>query len=105
MRRIKIYITPAFGKTNFLKGAMKIKEQEIKDLMKRTIQVSLRMPPKNPKRIDRILKLVEKYWKQNPDLRLGQLIGNMSVINDSYFMTDELLEMKLKEVIKEMNKK
>jgi len=50
---------------------------------------------KSPDRIVRILKLVEKYWKKNPDQRLGQLIGNLSEQNDSYFMSDELLEQKL----------
>ena len=29
---------------------------------------------RDPKRIDRILKLIEKAWKKYPDLRLGQLL-------------------------------
>ncbi len=29
---------------------------------------------RNPKRIKRILKLIEKIWKKNPDLRLGQFV-------------------------------
>jgi hypothetical protein len=28
-------------------------------------------------RIDRILALLEVYWKRNPDLRLGQVICNL----------------------------
>jgi len=28
-------------------------------------------------RIDRILALLEAYWKKHPDLRIGQIICNM----------------------------
>lgn len=31
---------------------------------------------RDPKRIDRILKLLRAYWTQYPDLRLGQILGN-----------------------------
>ena len=31
---------------------------------------------RDPKRIERILKLLEKLWKQYPDQRFGQLLGN-----------------------------
>lgn len=31
---------------------------------------------RDPKRIKRILKLLEVYWTQYPDLRLGQILGN-----------------------------
>lgn len=32
---------------------------------------------RDPKRINRILKLVGKLWKKYPDLRLGQLLGGL----------------------------
>ena len=50
------------------------------------------------KRIKRILKLIEKIWKKNPDLRLYQLLGNCFQYGDNYYKDDNLLEMRLKEV-------
>ena len=51
---------------------------------------------RNPKRIDRILKLIEKIWKAYPDLRLCQLIGNCFVRdNDNYYEEDYKLEKRL----------
>lgn len=31
---------------------------------------------RDPKRIDRVLKLLKIYWTKYPDLRLGQILGN-----------------------------
>jgi len=31
---------------------------------------------RDPKRIDRILRLIKKIWKKHPDYRLGQLLSN-----------------------------
>lgn len=36
---------------------------------------------RNPDRIIPFLRLVEKSWLQQPDLRFGQLIHNMITIN------------------------
>jgi hypothetical protein len=33
---------------------------------------------RDPERIDRILAQIRTYWKTNPDIRLGQLICNIS---------------------------
>ena len=47
------------------------------------------------KRIDRILKLIEKAWKKNPDSRLGQLLINTasSRFEDGvYYYEDDALE-------------
>ena len=52
---------------------------------------------RNPKRIDKIVKLIKKIWKKNPDLRLTQLISNCFDINDLYYIEDDILENKLKE--------
>jgi hypothetical protein len=54
---------------------------------------------RNPKRIKRILKLVEKIWKKCPDYRLTQLIMNALAMNDDpYHIEDEVLEGKLEEL-------
>jgi uncharacterized protein YihD (DUF1040 family) len=56
---------------------------------------------RNPERIDRILKLIEDYWKQHPDMRLTQLIMNALNINeDPYYYEDSTLEQKLIELSK-----
>lgn len=33
---------------------------------------------RDPARIDRVLSLLALYWKANPDLRLGQIVGNFT---------------------------
>ena len=51
---------------------------------------------RDPNRIDRILKRVEEIWKENPDLRLTQLIMNVLALNvDPYYIEDDTLEKKL----------
>jgi uncharacterized protein YihD (DUF1040 family) len=51
---------------------------------------------RDPARIDRILKRVEEIWKENPDLRLTQLIMNVLALNvDPYYIEDDTLEKKL----------
>jgi len=37
---------------------------------------------RDEKRIDRILKIIEKVWKRNPDMRLTQLLINMGIMED-----------------------
>lgn len=56
---------------------------------------------RNPKKITRILKKVEKLWKKYPDLRLGQLIMNLAYDNiDPYYMEDKKLETRIDTHIK-----
>lgn len=48
---------------------------------------------RDPERIDRIIARLRVVWKQNPDLRLGQIIGNAFSYpfgNDPYYVEDEL---------------
>ena len=52
---------------------------------------------RNLKRISRILKLIDKIWHKNPDLRLCQLLGNCFGAQDLYYIEDDLLEKRLKE--------
>ena len=53
---------------------------------------------RNPERIPEVLKELEKFWKQNPDWRLGQVISNFSYEimgnNDPFYIEDkDLLEL------------
>ena len=53
-------------------------------------------------RIDRILKLIYRIWKDNPDLRLGQLLANSDRVieNNLFYYEDEDLEDNLNNFIK-----
>ena len=84
-------------------GNTKAYDKAFKRLQEIIDTKGIKMQPKNPKRIDRMIKIVETYWKENPDLRLGQLIGNMSETNDAYFMSDELLEQCLIKALKKLD--
>lgn len=54
---------------------------------------------RNPKRIPKTLKEIERLWVQYPDLRLGQLLINCYVNDtDLYYIEDEQLIKKLYEV-------
>lgn len=39
---------------------------------------------RDEKRIDRIMDIIKDTWKQNPDMRFGQLLINMWLIEDTY---------------------
>ena len=55
---------------------------------------------RDPNRIDEILSELRKYWKANPDLRLGQIISNFSSQHngnsDPFYMEDDILLKLLK---------
>ena len=51
---------------------------------------------RDPKRIKRLMYLIEDIWEHNPDLRLCQLIGNVAPY-DNYHVEDDDLEKRLKE--------
>ena len=55
---------------------------------------------RDPKRIEPILYLIRKIWKQNPDWRLCQLLSNMSVMIgwkdfDLFYLEDAMLQESL----------
>lgn len=55
---------------------------------------------RNPDRIDEYLAVVEKVWKDYPDLRFSQLVLNVFRSPTDYYLEDEdTLEM-IKEVYK-----
>ena len=60
---------------------------------------------RNPKRRNRILKLIKEIWKESPDLRLFQLLGNPFPPEDHYYKEDELLEKSLREYYKKRGDK
>ena len=56
---------------------------------------------RDPTRIEVLLELLHQYWKQNPDLRLGQIINNLSSSKrmsvDPFYVEDDLIIHALKE--------
>jgi len=57
---------------------------------------------RDPARIERMLKLVERVWYDGPDLRLTQIIMNVLAMNsDPYYVEDDKLENALKAYCKD----
>lgn len=52
---------------------------------------------RNPNRIPKILAEIENIWKKYPDMRLGQLIGNVLEGPSLYYIEDYMLIDVLKE--------
>lgn len=54
---------------------------------------------RDPKRITRIVWKLWRYWRTYPDLRLGQLIVNLTSVTergfDPFFLEDDKLEAAL----------
>lgn len=51
---------------------------------------------RDPKRIKRIVKLLEKRWEAVPDWRLGQLLVNCTFTGeDLFYLEDDELEERL----------
>jgi hypothetical protein len=49
---------------------------------------------RDPKRIKKILSIIEKIWQENPDLRFGQLLINYGIVPDelrTWLMEDDEL--------------
>ncbi len=62
-----------------------------------------RLLKRDPERIKRILFLLEAYWKKNSDLRLAQIISNLSnqagfSVDLFYFEDSNLEHLLLKEL-------
>jgi len=62
------------------------------------LNVDRRELMRDVRRIPRIMELIEKIWVTNPDLRITQIIGTCFEPGDLYYIEDDLLEKKLKEM-------
>lgn len=47
------------------------------------------MKPRDPARIDRIIEMLRKKWKEDPDLRLGQLVAILAGGEDKVFYIED----------------
>lgn len=68
---------------------------------------------RDPNRIPRILNLLRTYWEENPDLRMGQIVVNLTPgrfqresdagwkMMDPYHVEDDMWEAILKNTLKE----
>lgn len=58
---------------------------------------------RDPKRIPKVLKEIERLWKKVPDWRLGQLLGNFLCWynRDPFFPEDDEFVAELKRYFKE----
>ena len=60
---------------------------------------------RDPKRIDRILSKLATYWKQNPDLRLAQVVSNCCAAQNAglpknlFYFEDTELEKELERAL------
>lgn len=60
---------------------------------------------RDPKRINKCLRKIKEVWSKNPDLRLGQLLINITPsANSLYFIEDEQLINLLDNFYKEESK-
>ena len=57
---------------------------------------------RDPRRISRIITILEKVWQTQSDLRLGQLLLNLATLYDFdlYYIEDNKLERLLKKEVK-----
>ncbi len=60
---------------------------------------------RDPKRIDVILQEVSNIWHKYPDLRLGQLIGNVLEGTNLYYVEDDGLVAALKDMYENAQEK
>jgi len=57
---------------------------------------------RDPKRINRIITKIKKYWEQNPDLRFNQLLIILGAIPDGkhFFIEDDIIEKNINKSVK-----
>jgi len=63
--------------------------------------MKLKINMREKERIKRILNKIEKIWNKHPDLRFGQLLINLGIVEDSFRVwnnEDNVLEEYLKGV-------
>ena len=59
---------------------------------------------RDPKRIDRVLQEISNIWHKYPDMRLGQLIGNVLEGPSLYYVEDDGLVQALKDMYNQEEK-
>lgn len=68
----------------------------------------LKTQHRNPKRIDKILRLIAQAWELSPDLRFFQLMQGLKSPGkdelDEFYTEDEELEKRLKTLLKSLKK-
>lgn len=55
---------------------------------------------RDPERIETVLEELEDYWSEHPDLRLGQILSNISQekgYKDAFYIEDDELVEELRE--------
>lgn len=61
---------------------------------------------RDPNRIDRVLAKVRTLWKQVPDWRLGQLLVNLTEVDEGlFYLEDDKLEERIEKWLKAINQK
>lgn len=69
--------------------------QKVLERIEKDFRPRKQQKPRDPKRIPKIMKRLEKLWKKHPDLRLGQLLENAlrrdAGFGSPYYMEDENL--------------
>jgi len=68
-------------------------------------EVTTEAPETDTIRIPHTLARLERYWMKNPELRLGQILGNIASEEgvDSYFVDDATVARKLEEKVPSWN--
>lgn len=52
----------------------------------------------DPSRIKPIIDLLQKQWEEHPQMRLGQLIVNITDSTDPFYVEDDTMERRMKEL-------
>lgn len=70
-----------------------------------TDEVEADAPETDTMRIPHTLARLERFWMKNPELRLGQIIGNIAseTNTDSYFVDDATIARRLEELVPSWN--
>ena len=58
---------------------------------------------RDPKRIKKIMALVQKIWYAYPDLRFGHKIGKGNISSDGFYVEDDEIIDRLKDLAKRLS--
>ena len=65
----------------------------IPEFLKKRMVVWRDKPRRDPKRIARLLKMLEETWRKNPDLRLGQIIVSAAILSGKKIVCPEIFHL------------